>query len=229
MSTKPLVIFGSGEIATLAKYYFEHDSDYVVAAFTVDDEYVDRDSVEGLPLIPFSKVREKFSPAHHDMFVGLSYAKLNRLREEKFIAAKWAGYHLATYVCSRSVVWPNAKIGENCFILENQTLQPTVIVGDNVMLWSGNHIGHGTHIGDHTYIASHVVVSGHCRIGRRCFLGVNATVRDFCTIADDCFIGMDASVVSNLDAGSVCVGHSGEVFKADDRRAQVLRRKYFER
>jgi sugar O-acyltransferase (sialic acid O-acetyltransferase NeuD family) len=227
MSKKRLVVFGSGEIATLARYYFGHDSDYDVVAFTVDDAYVDRESLEGLPLVPFSKIGALFDPNGHEMFVGLSYGKLNRLREEKYLAARRAGYRLATYLCSRCVTWPGVKIGENCFILENQTLQPGVTVGDNVMLWSGNHIGHGTRIGDHTYVASHVVISGHCRIGQRCFLGVNATVRDFCTIGDDCFVAMDASVTADLVAGSVCIGRAGEVFKGDDRRARALKRQYF--
>ena len=35
----PLVIFGSAEIAALAKYYFDNDSFYKVVAFTVDDEF----------------------------------------------------------------------------------------------------------------------------------------------------------------------------------------------
>lgn len=224
---KKLVIFGSSEIAALAKYYFEHDSEYDVVAFTVDDDYLDGDSFEGLPLVAFSKVEALFDRDKHEMFVGLSYSKLNRLREQKYLAAKRSGYRLASYVCSRSVTWPGVRIGDNCFILENQTIQPAVNIGNNVMLWSGNHIGHGTHIGDHTYVASHVVISGHCRIGQRCFLGVNATVRDFCVIGDDCFIAMDASVTANLDEGSVCVGRAGEVFKAEDRRARVLKRQYF--
>lgn len=37
---KQLVIFGSAEIAELAYYYFQHDSNYEVIAFTVDDDFV---------------------------------------------------------------------------------------------------------------------------------------------------------------------------------------------
>ena len=33
---KPLVIFGGGEIAQLAYFYFSTDSEYEVVAFTVD-------------------------------------------------------------------------------------------------------------------------------------------------------------------------------------------------
>ena len=39
---KPLIIFGIGQIAEVAYYYFSEDSDYNVAGFTVDDTYLDR-------------------------------------------------------------------------------------------------------------------------------------------------------------------------------------------
>jgi sugar O-acyltransferase (sialic acid O-acetyltransferase NeuD family) len=224
---RPLVIFGSAEIAQLARFYFEQNGEREVVAFTVDDAYVAGDSVDGLPLIPFSQVTRDYPPDAFDMFVGLSYGRLNRLRQEKYEAAKSAGYTLASYVCSKSASWSDLTIGDNCFILENQTIQPTVKIGNNVMLWSGNHIGHGSHIGDHTYIASHVVVSGHCQIGQRCFLGVNATLKDFTIIGDDCFIAMGANVAADMKPGSVAVGTSAEIFTADDRRAKILTRRYF--
>ncbi|WP_346911521.1 acetyltransferase [uncultured Roseibium sp.] len=225
--SKPLVIFGTAEIASLAKFYFDHDSDYDVKAFTVDDDYVDSDTFEGLPVVPFSKVAEAYPPSGHEMHVALSYMKLNQLREAKYHQAKQAGYKLASYVCSKSVTWPDLNIGDNCFILENQTIQPTVTIGNNVMLWSGNHLGHGCRIGDHTYVASHVVFSGHSRIGERCFFGVNATIRDFLTIGDDCFITMDASVTRDMASESVALGAPTTILGPDDPKGQKIRKSYF--
>jgi sugar O-acyltransferase (sialic acid O-acetyltransferase NeuD family) len=227
MDKKPLVIFGSAEMARLARFYFEHDSEYRVVAFTVDDAQIDADDVEGLLLIPFGEVASKFPPGEAAMHVALSYRGLNSLRQAKYEQAKQAGYELASYVCSKSALWLDRSIGENCFILENQTIQPAVTIGNNVMIWSGNHLGHGSSISDHTYIASHVVISGHCKIGQRCFLGVNATLRDFLNVGDDVFVGMHAAVVQDVPAGSVVVGQSGEVLPADDRRAKFLKKKYF--
>ena len=53
------------------------------------------------------------------------------------------------------------------------TIQPNVKIGNNVMIWSGNHLGHGCNIDDHTYLSSHICISGHTNIGKRCFIGVN--------------------------------------------------------
>jgi len=224
---KPIVIFGSTEMATLAKFYFHYDTNREVVAFTVDDEFVDRNSIQGLPLVPFSEITKLYPPDEYDMHVALSYAKLNQLRKDKYEQAKFAGYTLASYVCSKSVTWPDLVVGDNCFILENQTIQPSVRIGNNVMIWSGNHVGHGSNIGDHTYIASHVVISGHCKIGESNFLGVNSTLRDFCSIGDACFIAMGASVGRDMPNGSVALASQSDVFTEDDRRAKALKKLYF--
>ena len=45
----PLVVFGMGDIAQLAHYYFSTDSDYQVVAFSVDAAYATQDQLFGLP------------------------------------------------------------------------------------------------------------------------------------------------------------------------------------
>jgi sugar O-acyltransferase (sialic acid O-acetyltransferase NeuD family) len=227
MSDRPLLIFGSGEIASLARFYFENDAGRSVSAFTVDDAYAGSESFDGLPLLPWSEALTRFPPAEADMHVALSYQKQNRLRQEKYEQCRSAGYNLSSYICSKACVWPDLVHGDNCFILEHQVIQPTVRIGCNVMLWSGNHIGHGTEIGDHTYFASHVVVSGHCKIGQRCFFGVNATLRDFLSIGDDCFVAMGAGVTKDMTEGGVALAAASTLLEGDDQRAIKIRNRYF--
>ena len=224
---KGVVIFGTGEIGELAHCYFKHDSEYKVVAFTADDEFVNSDNFNGLPLVPFSDLLERYPPDEYDAHVALSYNKLNQIRAEKYFAVKNLGYKLVSYVCSRSVYWPDLTIGDNCFILENQTIQPTVKIGSDVMIWSGNHLGHASVIGDHTYISSHVCISGHTEIGIHCFFGVNSTTRDFVKIGNSVFIAMGAMVTRDVEDGSVVVGAGGTVFPPDSETAIKLKRKYF--
>ncbi len=224
---KKLIIFGSAEIALLAKFYFDNDSEFQVVAFTVDDGYIENDTLEGLPLLPFSECLEKYSPSEFFMHVALSYTKLNKLREQKYHQAKDAGYSLVSYVSSKATFWNDLVYGDNCFILENQNLQPFVRLGNNVMLWAGNHIGHGTIISDHAYLASHVVLSGNCTIGSRCFFGVNSTVKDFIKIGDDVFVGMDASITKDIANGGVVLAPGSSIYDASDRKARVIKKSYF--
>jgi sugar O-acyltransferase (sialic acid O-acetyltransferase NeuD family) len=192
-----LVIFGAGDIARLAHYYFSRDSEHEVVAFTVDKDYKEGDTFLNLPLCDFDEVVERYSPEKHKMFVALSYARMNKVRAAKYFKAKELGYELVSYVSSRCSFLTDFTVGENCFILEDNTIQPFVKIGNNVTLWSGNHIGHDSVIEDHCFIASHIVISGFVRVGQHCFIGVNATLRDSITIASETLIGAGAVIMKD--------------------------------
>jgi sugar O-acyltransferase (sialic acid O-acetyltransferase NeuD family) len=201
-----MVVFGAGDIARLAHFYFSTDSEHEVIAFAVDTEYRHAESFLDLPLVDSEEVKAKYPPSSHAMFIAMSYSKMNRLRAAKYEWARGLGYNLVNYVSSRSTFLTRLPIGDNCFILEDNTVQPFVRIGSNVTLWSGNHIGHDSTIGDHTFISSHVVVSGHVRVGSACFIGVNATLRNGIQVGDRTLIGAGALVMKNTRAGSVYPG-----------------------
>lgn len=200
---KKLVIFGCGEIGELAHFYFTTDTDREVAAFTVDRAYLPAGPFCGLPVVPFEEVVSAFPPATHDLFVAVSYNQLNQLRASKVAEARAQGYALATYCSSRATVLTREPIGENGFILENNTIQPFARIGRNVTLWSGNHIGHHSVIEDDCFITSHVVISGGVIVGPRCFIGVNATLRDHITIGESSVIGAGAVILGHVAAHSL--------------------------
>jgi sugar O-acyltransferase (sialic acid O-acetyltransferase NeuD family) len=205
-SRTKLVIVGAGEFAEIAYEYFTHDSPYDVVAFAVERQYLDATELFGLPIVAYEELEERYPPAEHDAFVAITNTQLNRVRARLFAATKAKGYRLATYVSSRAFVWHNAKIGENCFIFENNVIQYHVQVGDDCVLWSGNHVGHRTVIREHVFITSHAVISGYCDIGEYCFVGVNASVGDHIAIGKDCTIGMGSVVVRPTEPGRVYVG-----------------------
>ena len=84
-------------------------------------------------------------------------------------------------------------------------MQPFVKIGNNVILWSGNHIGHHSEIGDHNFISSHVVVSGQCKIKSNCFIGVNSTIGHGVTIAEKTLVGAGSVITKNTEQESVYV------------------------
>jgi sugar O-acyltransferase (sialic acid O-acetyltransferase NeuD family) len=207
-----LVIFGAGDIARLAHYYFTRDSEHEVAAFTVDRQYCQGESFLDLPLVAFEDVIKRYPPSNYQMFVALSYARMNKLRAEKYDQAKAGGYELASYVSSRCSFLTDHPVGDNCFILEDNTIQPFVKIGNDVTLWSGNHIGHDAVIEDHCFLASHIVVSGYVRIRNNCFIGVNATLRNSITIAPETLIGAGAVIMKNTVEKGVYLPPRAELF-----------------
>jgi sugar O-acyltransferase (sialic acid O-acetyltransferase NeuD family) len=128
---------------------------------------------------------------------------MNELRKSKYDEAKRLGYTLASYVSSYSTVLNDGQIGDNCFILEDNTIQPSVKIGSNVTLWSGNHIGHHSIIKNHVFISSHVVISGGVTVEECCFIGVNATLRDHIVIGKNTLIGAGAIIMKSTDPFSV--------------------------
>lgn len=186
-----LIIFGTGVIAEVAYYYFENDSDYRIISFCETE--VQSSTMLGLNVISFDKLKE-INKQNVEIFVAIGYSRHNRIRQDICGQVEALGFKLASYISSKATILSD-RIGKHCFILEDNTIQPYVEIGDNVTLWSGNHIGHHTKIGDNVFVSSQVVVSGRCEIGKNTFIGVNATVADGISIGNFNVIG--AAAVAN--------------------------------
>lgn len=220
MGRKKLVIVGDSAFAEIAREYFNWDSDYQVVAHAVEQAYLKREALHGLPVVPFESLERHFSPADHAVYVAVTYTQLNRLRARLAHSAKEKGYALASYVSSRAFVWRNVRLGEHVFVFEDNTVQPFTELGNNVVLWSGNHIGHHSVVRDNVFISSHVVISGFCDIGANSFLGVNATVANNITIGADNWLGPGTTIMKDTAPG--------ELFKSDQAvAASVSANRFF--
>lgn len=219
--SKKIIIFGNGEIAQLAHFYFSHDSNEEVAGFTVDRDFLTQTTFLGLPNVAFDEIEDHFPSTEFTLFIALSYNNVNELRKQKFFEAKDMGYELAKYVSSKSSIFSN-QIGENCFILEDNTIQPFVTIGSNVTLWSGNHVGHHSHIADHCFISSHVVISGGCHIGECSFIGVNSTLRDHVKIGKSNVIGAGSLVLADTNDRNVLIEKTTEVSRVPSNRLRKI-------
>lgn len=213
---KKVIIFGIEDFAQLAYEYFTHDSDYEVVAFTVDAAYSSIPELCGLPVVNFEELEQRFPATEHEVFAAIVYGKLNRMRQEICNRIKDKGYKLASYISSRAFIWHNVIVGEHCFIFEDNTIQPFVKIGDDVVMWSGNHIGHHSSIGNHCFITSHVVVSGWCNVGTYCFLGVNSTLANNCSVGDACWVGHGAVLSGDVPPHSLVKSINSEIVELNE-------------
>lgn len=200
-----VIIFGVNDFAKLAYYYLSNDSEHEVCAFCVDKDYIKEDFLFELPVVAFDNIVNIFPASDYLFFAPMNPEKMNKLREQVFNKIKLLGYEFINYISSKAICFTEF-IGTNCFILEANVLQPYVKIGDNVMIWSGNHIGHHSIVGSHSFIASHVVISGHVSIGHNCFFGVNSTIANNVSIGEYAYIGASAFIGSNISAGQVVPG-----------------------
>lgn len=208
------ILFGMEETADVMDHYFTHDSEIDIVAFTVDGDYMKEDAHNGRPVVAFENIKREFPPEEYQVFVAIGFQKMNSVRAEKVSKLKKMGYSFASYLSSRAYAYNGFVLNPNTFIMEHNTIQPFVDIGENTILWSGNHIGHHTIIHDDCFISSHAVVSGRVTIGARSFIGVNSTIRDGVTLGEATMVGAGALVLRNAHDKAVFIG---DETKAKDR------------
>jgi sugar O-acyltransferase (sialic acid O-acetyltransferase NeuD family) len=210
--TKQAIIFGTSGQAEVMAYLIDHDSEYCVAAYTSTSDFISQENIYGKPLVAFEKIEAIYPPDEFEMHIAIGYNTQNTVREKFYHEAKAKGYKLLTYISSKCTNYA-ASIGDNCFIFEDNTIQPFVKIGNNVILWSGNHIGHHSIIEDNVFISSHVVVSGHCHICHHSFIGVNSTLKDGITIGNFNTLGAGCLIVKNTEDNKTYIGTKATLYE----------------
>jgi sugar O-acyltransferase (sialic acid O-acetyltransferase NeuD family) len=210
-----VVVFGAGKIAEEAFTYLTNDSAHDVVAFTVDGEHVSSKEKFGLPVLAFEDVEAAYPPSDFSMFVAVGYQELNKFRARKCEEAQAKGYELVSYVSSRAANVGEVAVGYNCFILEFAVIQPWSRIGNNVFLWSSNHVGHHATVGDHCYIAGNAVISGNTVVEPYCFVGVGANIGHEITIGAESFLGAGTLVTKDVEPRSVHIAPDTTKFRLD--------------
>jgi len=213
---KKVIIFGCEQTSQLANYYLtQTTSDFEVVAFTVNKEFRKYDNYCDKPVVDFETIQDIYPPSEYCLFAPMTGKGLNKIREKIYNQGKDKGYTFISYISKYATVLTE-DIGENCFILEDNTIQPFVKIGNNCVLWSGNHVGHHSIIEDHVFIASCCVISGNCLIKSYSWLGVNCTLRNALTIGTGTLVAMSASVTKNTDEYTVYMGVPAKPFGRSD-------------
>jgi sugar O-acyltransferase (sialic acid O-acetyltransferase NeuD family) len=218
-----VILFGSGQMASMISFYLSHDSPFEVVAFTVDGEHIKEATLLGLPIVPFEDIERDYPPGEFAMSIPISYRGANQLRAEKYQQAKAKGYPLINYISSKATIWPGLVIGDNCFILEGCIVQPFAEIGSDVFMGCSSLVGHHCVIGDHCFLAPGAVTLGFVRVGPYCFLGANSTIRDGISVASECLIGAGVHITRNTEEKQVYIGTRTEpLAKRSDELRQWL-------
>ena len=206
---KKVVIFGTGELAQRIFFYLK-DSDDQVIAFCANKSKIDKEELLGLPVIAFENIKETFPPTEFSMFIALAYSEMNKKRTKFFNEAKNKDYELYSFVHPSTKIWDEFEMGENCFILANNVIQPFVKIGNNVLIGSNNLISHNTTIGDNCFITSNVTMGGHITMGKNCFVGLSATINQRIKIGNECIIGAGTIITKDINDKEVYAENSSK-------------------
>jgi sugar O-acyltransferase (sialic acid O-acetyltransferase NeuD family) len=213
---KDLYIFGVASFAEMAHYYFATEGDQKVVGFVVDDQMVEETRFCGKPIIPKSEFLQSLPASRASIFVAIGYS--NRGRSRLAIIEQFAkrGYGFASFVSKNAYLASgNAGVSTNhVFILENNVVQAFSSVARDVVMWSGNHLGHHSILEQGVFISSHVAVASGTVIGARTFLGLGSVVFENLEIGEECLIGGGAVVNTSLAPRSTVIpGASSRVIQ----------------
>ncbi len=206
-----VILFGSKAIAVEACYCLKYFSDYSVAGFTVEKEWIEQHICCDLPVVPFEEVQDEFPPTEYKMFIAVGYVDNNKVRKEKYLQVKKMGYELINVISSTATIYSDIEIGDNCFIGHHTTISPNVKIGNNVIIGNGCTIGHDVVISDHCFLSNDVAISGSVTVGSHCYLGTNCTIRNKVVIGQACVVGAGAIALENIEDKSVLMGHPAEL------------------
>lgn len=204
---KKLVIFGTSAFAEVAHYYFRCDSDYAVAAFTVDSRYVKEGVFKELPVVAFEELDKSFPPSEYDLFVAMGIQKVNQQRAEKVAEAEAKGYRLASFLSSKAMVSEDLVMRPNSMVMDGAHLQPFVEVGRNTIIWSGCGIGFRSRIGDHCWLVASTFGESVV-VGDYSFIGLGSTIAPSRSIGASNVIGAGALILHDTKDFEVYKGHA---------------------
>lgn len=204
-----LVIFGCGNFADAAHYYFLHDSDYEIAAFTVDAGFLKEDSFHGLPVLPFEEIANHYPAAEHDLFVAVGLREINRRRAAKVREGAEKGYQIANYVSTRAMVPVGFEAGPNTWIMESAHVHPYARIGSNNIIWGGSTIGLKTRMGNDCWVSG-AVVGESVTVGEGTFIGLGAVIASFKTVGKNNIVGAGAVVLKDTRDFQIYPGHGSE-------------------
>ena len=218
---KRLVIFGTGNLATISHYYFTHDSPYSVVGFAVDAAYLRDPFHLGLPVVPFEDVERHFPPDAYDMFVAAGIRELNQFRARKVREAEAKGYKLVTYISSRAVVPQGLVIGSNSMVLKGTCVLPFAVIGQNVVIFPNSEIAYWNHIADHCWLA--VTTTGEqVSIGEYTFVGVGSRIAPNVKIGRANMIGAGSLILHDTPDDAVYYAPETSRSKVPSGRAARL-------
>lgn len=125
------------------------------------------------------------------------------------------------------VIFPNAKIGNNCNICANVLIENDVSVGNNVTVKSGVQLWDGVILEDNVFIGPNVTFTNDLfprsknenwkllktTVKKGASIGANSTILCGITIGENAMIGAGSVVTKDVADGEVWVGNPAKFLR----------------
>jgi sugar O-acyltransferase (sialic acid O-acetyltransferase NeuD family) len=215
MADYPRAIFGAGKQAGHILFLLEWMGLPWKDCLLFDDAYPQRKSgARDLPIA--GTLQAGIDHCHQNKIPAIVAlgTRVAAIRYQAFQKARSAGINLVNLVHPSCVIAPTATIGQNVVMMPNCVICPGTVVGSLACLFSSVTVEHDCRIGDDVVIGPGTALSSFVLVGDHSFLGTGVVCAPEVKIGRAVVVGAGAVVVSDLPAGTVCVGVPARVQRA---------------
>lgn len=194
---RKVIIFGITDLAEILFSYLHQTDNYEVVAFCVDDEYLTKEcKFHNLPIYPFTKVKELFSPKEYGIFICIGYKGMNKFREQCFTKIEKNGYEICSYVHPSALVLTKSY-GYGNIIFPNVVIDQLSEIGVGNIFYPCSLISRHSKVGNFNYFSVKSCICGHVSISNNCFFGANCTIKNGIKVSSYTFAGASTYINKN--------------------------------
>ncbi len=201
-----IVIYGETEFAERIFSYIKFENVANVLAFTNACCFKKKESINGIPVVAFEELKDRFKGIEFGILIAVGYTQMNNIRKKIYQECVDAGYHISTYISSTATVYSN-NIGEGCIIMPRVYIGPNCNIGKGNIIASCTCLSHDNNIGDFNFISSNAIFGGHSTVCDNCFIGLGAVVRDGISIRNYSLIGSATNLLLSTEKEGVYIGN----------------------
>lgn len=186
----------------------DYGSDFVVKGF-LDDKFDALDIFPGFP--PILSSVEDYNIQENDVF---TCALGDPVYRKKYVdIVKKKGGIFITLINSKSIIHPNAQIGEGVMISAFCSISSNAIIGDFTTIQPYCNIGHDAMIGTYCALESFSFMGGGAKIGSGVTLHTRATILPHVKVGDNAIVGACSVVLRNVKENVTVFGVPARIIK----------------
>ena len=202
---KNLIIIGARgfgrEYCNSLKLYENYGKEFIIKGF-LDDKVEALDVFSGYP--PILSSVEEYEIEEDDIF---TCALGDPIYRKKYVnIVKQKGGAFMTLIDSKSIIHPDAQIGEGVMISAFCSISANVTIGDFSTVQPFCNFGHDAIVGSFCAIESYSFMGGFSSIGNNVTLHTRSTILPHIKVGDNSIVGAGSVVLRNVKSNTTVFG-----------------------